>query len=127
MSEAFEIGKKLVELCKQGKFEEAVSTYYSPDVVSVEAQGPPGKPLEMKGIDAVKGKGKWWVENHEIHKSEVSGPWPHGDRFIIRFDIEITPKEGPMKGKRFTMSEAGLYTVKGGKVVHEEFFYNMGG
>jgi len=32
-----------------------------------------------------------------------------------------------MTGKRFKMEEAGLYTVKDGKVVHEEFFYHMGG
>jgi len=30
-----------------------------------------------------------------------------------------------MAGKRFTMDEAGLYTVKDGKIVHEEFFYHM--
>ena len=28
---------------------------------------------------------------------------------------------------RFKMQEAGLYTVKNGKIVREEFFYSMGG
>ena len=32
-----------------------------------------------------------------------------------------------MAGKRMTLDEAALYTVKDGKVVHEEFFYHMGG
>jgi ketosteroid isomerase-like protein len=32
-----------------------------------------------------------------------------------------------MAGKRFTMEETALYTVKGGKIVQEEFFYSMGG
>ena len=40
--------------------------------------------------------------------------------------VDVTPKDGPMKGKRMQMDEAGLYTVKQGKVVQEEFFYHMG-
>ena len=32
-----EVGKKLVELCKQGKNQEAMDTLYAPDIVSVEA------------------------------------------------------------------------------------------
>jgi hypothetical protein len=94
--------------------------------VSIEAGGPPGQDPKSEGIAAVKAKGEWWTKNHEIHKSEVSGPWPHGDRFIVRFTYEVTPKAGPMANKRFTMDEAALYTVKDGKVVHEEFFYSMG-
>ncbi len=32
-----------------------------------------------------------------------------------------------MAGKRMTIEESALYTVKDGKIVREEFFYNMGG
>jgi ketosteroid isomerase-like protein len=77
------------------------------------------------GIAGVKGKSEWWVANHEVHKAEVQGPFPHGDRFIVRFTYDVTAKAGPMAGKRFTMDEAALYTVKDGKIVHEEFFYTM--
>ena len=45
----------------------------------------------------------------------------------VRFTFEVTPKTGPMAGKRMTMDESALYTVKDGKVVQEEFFYNMEG
>jgi ketosteroid isomerase-like protein len=126
MSSTMEVGKKLVELCKQSKHLEAMDTLYSPDIVSIEAGGPPGQDPKSTGIAAVKAKGEWWMKNHEIHKAEISGPWPHGDRFIVRFSYDLTPKAGPMTGKRFTMEEAGLYTVKDGKVVREEFFYHMG-
>ena len=126
-SSAMEVGKKLVDLCKQGKFKEAMESLYSPNIVSIEAGGPPGQNPRSEGIAAVKAKGEWWANNHEVHKSEVAGPWPHGDRFIARFTMDITPKAGPMAGKRMTMDESALYTVKDGKVVHEEFFYNMGG
>jgi len=126
MSESMEVGKKLVEFCKAGKFEEAVSALYSDDIVSIEVMGSPEMPARMEGIKAIKAKGEWWVKNHEIHGVKVEGPWPNGDRFVVHFAMDVTPKVGPMAGKRMVMDEMGLYTVKGGKVSQEEFFYNTG-
>jgi ketosteroid isomerase-like protein len=121
--DTFEIGKKLVNLCREGKNEEAVNTLFSPDIVSVEAGSAPGQDPTTKGIAGVLGKGKWWIDNHIIHSANAEGPWPHGDRFIVRFTYDVTFKP---ENKRFTMDEAALYTVANGKVVKEEFFYSMG-
>ena len=126
MSSAMEVGKKLVALCQQGQFLEAVDQLYSPNIVSIEAMSAPGGSARVDGLAAVKAKGDWWFQNHEIHSAKAEGPWPNGDRFIVRFSFDVTPKVGPMAGKRFQMEEAGLYTVKDGKVVQEEFFYCMG-
>jgi ketosteroid isomerase-like protein len=126
MSETLTVGKKLVELCLQGKAKEAMDTLYSDDIVSIEAGAPANMSARSEGIGAVKAKGAWWQENHEVHKAEAEGPYPNGDRFIVRFKYDITAKTGPMAGKRFVMDEAALYTVKGGKITHEEFFYSMG-
>jgi hypothetical protein len=68
-------------------------------------------------------KGEWWVGAHEIHLAKCAGPWPHGDRFIVQFEYDVTVKETK---QRMQMNEMGLYTVKNGKVVKEEFFYSMG-
>jgi ketosteroid isomerase-like protein len=127
MSSTLEVGKKLVELCNQGKASEAMNTLYSPDIVSIEPHEGPEMPARLEGIAKIRGKMEWWEKNHVAHKAKAEGPWPHGDRFVVRFSYEITPKIGPMAGKRVTFEEAGLYTVKDGKVVHEEFFYDMGG
>ena len=126
MSSTMEIGKKLVELCRQHKEREVFDTLYSPAIVSIEAGAPPPQSPRMEGIAAVRGKAEWWFGNHEVHSAKCEGPWPHGDRFIVRFTYDVTQKAGPMAGKRFTMDEAGLYTVKDGKIVQEEFFYSMG-
>jgi len=121
-----EIGKKLVDLCSNGKDLEAIETLDSPSVVSVEAVADPRFPQSVEGIDAIKGKFEWWTHNHDVHRAQVRGPFPHGDRFIVFFNYEITPKDGPMKGQRIQMDEAGLYTVINGKIVKEEFFYQLG-
>lgn len=126
MSDTLAVGKKLVELCRQGKTHEAFETLYSPHIVSVEAGAAANMPARMEGMAAIKGKAAWWEENHEVHKAEVEGPFPNGERFIVRFKYDVTAKAGPMAGQRFTMDEAALYTVKDGKVTHEEFFYTMG-
>jgi ketosteroid isomerase-like protein len=117
-----EIANKLVELCRQGKNTEALETLYADDVVSVEAGAPLGMEREAKGLAAVKDKGKWWKDNHEVHSASVTGPWPHDDRFVVGFQVDVTFKPS---GKRMQMDEVGLYQVRGGKIVREEFFYDM--
>lgn len=126
MPTALEVGKKLVELCRQGKNMLAVEQLYDPKIVSVEAHGDEKMPARMEGLAAIKEKHDWWFNNNEIHKKEILGPFPNGERFITFTRMEITPKAGPMAGKRLPIEECGLYTVKNGKIVHEEFFYDMG-
>ena len=118
-----QIGEKLVELCRAGKNMEAIDSLYSKDIVSIEAMSMPEMPREMRGIDQIREKNKWWVENNEVHGVSVEGPFPNEDRFIVKYNLDTTAKVGPMAGKRMKMDEVGLYTVKDGKVVREEFFY----
>jgi ketosteroid isomerase-like protein len=118
-----EVGTKLVELCKQGKTEEAKNTLYAKDIVSVEAGAPPNMSAEVRGLDAVFAKGKWWTDNHVVHAATCEGPYPNGDRFIVRFTYDITHK--PTNARR-QMDETALFTVKDGKIVREEFFYVTG-
>ena len=118
-----QISKKLVELCKQGKNQESLDTLFSKDVISIEPVAMPHMPQETKGLAAVKGKNEWWVANNEVHSATVTGPWPHGERFIVGFQYDVTLKPS---GQRMQMSEVGLYTVSDGKVIREEFFYDTG-
>jgi hypothetical protein len=118
-----DIANKLVSLCRQGKNAEARDSLYSEDIVSVEAGAPPGGQRESNGIAAVKAKSEWWVANHEVHSANITGPWPHDDRFIVGFQYDVTHKPS---GKRLKLDEVGLFWVRGGKVVREEYFYNMG-
>jgi ketosteroid isomerase-like protein len=118
-----EVGKTLVELCRKGKNQEAMETLYAPDIVSVEAAASPSTPAEVRGREAVFAKAKQWYDNHTVHSATTDGPWPNGDRFIVRFVYDVTNKPS---GKRFQMEETALFTVKGGRIVREEFFYVTG-
>ena len=62
-------------------------------------------PARMEGIDAIRKKNQWWLDHHTIHANTVSGPFPHGDRFIVHYKIDVTPKAGPMAGKRMQVEE----------------------
>jgi len=120
------LATQFVDLCNQGKHMDAIASLYAPNIVSVEAMSGPNMPARQEGLDAIKKKAEWWEKAHEVHGGTVDGPWPHGDRFVVRFTYDVTAKEGPMAGKRMKLDEAALYTVKDGKVVQEEFFYHMG-
>lgn len=117
-----EVAGQLVKFCSAGQFEEAMKALYSPDIVSMEAGAPPGQSRESKGIEAVMAKGKWWVDNHEVHSSTVEGPLVAGSHFAVTFKLDVTFKP---QGKRFTLQEVAVYKVVDGKIVYEEFFYNM--
>jgi hypothetical protein len=118
-----EIANTYVKLCKEGKFEECLNELFSKDAVSVEAWTPPGVDREAKGIEAIRAKGKAWGDAHEIHKFEITGPYPHDQRFAVRFVFDVTNK--PSK-QRMNMDELGMFTVENGKIVREEFFYAGG-
>lgn len=125
MSKAFEIGTDLVKLCREGKNDEAVQKWYSPNIKSIEAAVPEGRERIQTGLEAVKEKEAWWNSQFEVTRNHVEGPFPAGDhkRFSVFFDIDVKDKKtgevGPMK-------EVALYTVDGDKIVEEEFFYHMG-
>ena len=118
---AQEVAQKYVNLCKEGRFEDCLDQLFAKDAVSIEALAPPGSERVAKGLDALHAKSKSWAANHIVHKAEVSGPYPHDDRFAVRFMFDMTDKPS---GKRMTIEEVGVFSVKNGKIAREEFFYS---
>ncbi len=117
-----EVADKLVKLCSEGKFDEAINELYGTDIVSMEASAPPGGSRETKGLEGVKGKAEWWSSNHEVHSSKVEGPLVAGSHFAVTFKMDVTFKP---QSKRFQMEEIAVYEVSDGKIVYEQFFYKM--
>ena len=112
-----DIANRLVSLCREGNNQIAVDELYANDIVSMEVDEPM---KEVRGIEGVRGKNTWWLENHEVHGHTVEGPFVNGDEFAVRFHYDITPKA---TGKRTNMDEVALYHVEGGKIVREKFLY----
>ena len=111
-----EIAQDLVALCQAGKLDESGEKYWAENVVSLEAMD--GDMARIEGIEGVRGKGAWWNAKNDIHRIDVEGPYVHGDQFVVRFKMDVTPKDG----QRMTMDEVSVYTVRGGKIVEERFF-----
>jgi limonene-1,2-epoxide hydrolase len=113
-----DVANKVVELTRKQAWREAVNSLYAKDIVSVEAQGMGGDSPEKRGIEAVRGKADWWINNMEVHSFKVNGPFVAHDRFVVEYDVDVTDKNSK---QRMQMSEVGVYTVKDGKIVREEF------
>ncbi|QLY26716.1 nuclear transport factor 2 family protein [Bdellovibrio sp. KM01] len=116
------VGKKLVDYCKRNKVVEAINDLYGKDIESREAFETPGMPAESRGIENALKKNKQWEETMEVHSSQIDGPFPLDDRFAVHFKYDVTDKKTQ---KKWAMEEVGVYTVKDGKIVKEEFFYSM--
>jgi SnoaL-like domain len=113
------VGRKFVELCNQGKNFDVMHTMYSPDIVSVEGDG-----KETAGQGPVIKKSEVWVSDKTFNGETVAGPFFNGanpDQFVVYFTLDVTPKA---TGKRITLQEVGVYTVKNDKITREQFFYD---
>jgi len=115
------VAQELVAFCRARRNMDAINKLYSPNIESVEPVETPVMPAVMHGIDAIRQKNVWWVENNEIHSAEARGPFVGEDQFSVHYIFDTTFKP---TGARRTREEMALYTVKDGQIVREQFFYN---
>ena len=121
---ATSVANELVALCRAGRNLDAIAKLYSPKIVSIEPIGSETMPAEMTGIEAIRGKNEWWFANNEVHSSKVRGPFLGDQQFVVQYEWDTTFKP---TGERSVMTELALYTVKDGKIVHEQFYYHVPG
>jgi hypothetical protein len=108
-----------VELCRQGKNFDVMRTMYAPHIVSVEGDG-----KETAGQEPVIKKSEDWVVDKTFHGETVAGPFFNSatpDQFTVYFTLDVTPKS---TGRRITLEEVGVYTVKNDQITREQFFYD---
>jgi ketosteroid isomerase-like protein len=86
--ETIEIGKKLVEFCKQNENLKAVNELYADEIVSLESMSSPQGTDQAQGIEAIRRKNKQWEDEMEVHEMDVQGPFPLGDRFAVHFKFD---------------------------------------
>ncbi len=110
-----DIGADLVKMFNQGQFKEIEDKWWSPAIESVEGMG-----MAWRGRAAVEGKNAEWLSNNTISGASAEGPFVGASGFAVKFKMDVTEKAS---GKRIVMDEVGVYTVKNGKIVREEFMY----
>jgi len=115
------VARRLVELCRKGLFNEAQDELYADDAASIEPQGSPFPPA--KGRAALREKSKRFEESVEaIHGVTVSDPVVAGNYFSCEMTLDMTQKGSP----RAKFAEICVFKVRSGKIVHEQFFYDLG-
>ena len=116
-----EVANRLVELCREGKHEQAVQELYSPNIVSVEPEGAPNR--IVKGLEAIAEKGKNFENKIEkMNTSIVSDPIVAENFFSCTMLMNVQMKGVPVP---VDMDEVCVYTVNDSKIVKEEFFYTV--
>ncbi len=103
------VAHKFVELCRAGKNFDVMETMYDPNIVSVEGEG-----KETAGQRPVIQKSKDWVSDKTFNGANP-------DQFVVYFTLDVTPKA---TGKRTTLEEVAVYTVKNDLITREQFFYD---
>jgi len=118
------IAARLVELCRQGAYEQAQKELYADDAVSIEpANLPPGALGNASGLPAILEKGhKFQAMLEAVHGGHVSDAVVAGNWFSVSMTLDVT-----MKGRgRVQMAEICVYHVRAGKIAQEQFFYDVG-
>ena len=110
------------QLANQRKFIEIQDTFYHEDVVCQESEkaASMGLPVFTNGLEAVKAKGVARRNTiQEVHSYTCSEPIVAGEFFSVVLKQDVTFKGKP----RITLEEIGVFQVKDGKVIKEQFFY----
>lgn len=109
------IGKSLVEMFNKGQFSQIEAKWWSPAIESVEGFG-----MAWKGRAAVEAKNAGWMNQNTVRGASAEGPYVGASGFSVKFRMDVEEKA---TSKRTIMEEIGVYTVKNGKIIREEFMY----
>lgn len=114
-----EIANRLVNMCRDGKIEEAKEELFAANIKSIE----PDEgllPKEIEGMQAIRDKAQLFISNVEnFYGHEIGEPIIAGVFFALTWITDLQ-----MKGEqRKTNYELCVYEVRNGKIISEQFFY----
>lgn len=118
-----QIANRLVEFLRAGKFDEAQEALFGADAQNIEmpemSEGPLGN---ASGLEAMRRKSAAWNEGLEqVHSITISDPVVAGNWFALTMSMDLT-----LKGRgRIAMDEVCVYQVRNGRIVREQFFYDV--
>ena len=108
------VAKRLIELCKDGKFLQAQHELYDDKIISIETDG-----SRTAGAAYMNLKEKRFLSSVERFQNiEFSEPLIAGNYFTVVLKMELETKNS---GYVF-MEEICVYKVEGEKIIFEQFF-----
>lgn len=110
---------RLVGLCRAKKYLQAIDDLYAEDASSREDHGEAG---DVSGKPAIRGGTEKWLAAFDLPEHRVDAPLFCGEKFAVRFTGRMVKKDGSAEHQ---YEEIGIYSVKNGKIVRQEFFYDM--
>jgi len=117
-----EVANQYYELARQSKWIDIQNGLYDEQVQSREPEHVASRGVQVitKGREALKAKGTAHRAMIEaVHSQFCSEPLVAGNFFSVVLKREVTYKNQP----RTETEEIGVFEVKNGKVVSEQFFY----
>jgi len=111
-----QIADRLVALCREDKNLDCINELYAENATNSESN------TIKTGREAILQKNINWFNSVEtLHSTIISEPIVTGNFFALTMDLDATYKQHG----RFVMREIGVYEVKDGKIISDQFFYNM--
>jgi len=117
-----EIAGRYVQLANQSKWEQILDELHADTATCREPEhvAQRGIPVLTAGKEAIKAKG---ARNRtlikEIHSQSCSEPLVAGNFFTVALKRDVTYADRP----RMQLEEIGLFQVKDGRIISEEFYY----
>lgn len=114
---AAEVAERYIEAFRTGRIDRAIALV-APGATRVA-------PLEydgtLTGVNEIMANSRQLIADVRILAVNVSDPLVNGDRFAVRFDFE---QQWISTGERSRTTKMSLYTVRAGRIAHEEVFYH---
>lgn len=117
-----DVANRYCALANQNKWPEILEELCGNDLVNKEPEHVIARGIQptTKGLEAIKAKGianRTMIE--AIHSQYCSAPLVAGNYFTVILSRDITFKGKP----RMNLEEIGIFEIKEGKIITEQFFY----
>jgi len=113
-----DIAQQLIAYLREEKNVAAIDALYDDAIETVEAD--PAR--TRSGKATVRASMQGFADTHTFHYTTISEPLVSGNSFALHLRFEAT---NTATGQSFSVDEIGVYTVKAGLIVREQFFYDV--
>jgi hypothetical protein len=106
---------------QQHQYKQIQDELYAPNSVSIEPENDTNLPLVVEGIEALQQKeGLFFSQVDQMFGGKMSEPIVSNFHFsqMTEMDVKMKGKERKIKG------QIGVFEVRNGKIVKEQFFYD---